>query len=88
MLKRNSVHTTHDGKKSTNGWTIQAPDNRGDQSTHRSEGERQAEYKTCGRKGPRRGKARAVDTVWPCRDGQTGGHVYSVTTAYILCILR
>lgn len=58
MVKRNCVHTIHNGKYSTNGWTIRAPDNRNDQSTHRNEGKRQAEYRTSGRKGQRRGKAR------------------------------
>ena len=84
----NYVYTIH------NGWTTQAPDNshgrstgiRGGDGDMQQEGgcsrEEQGVWWAHGGFG-----SRAVDTVWPCRDGQTGGHFCSVTTGYSLCIL-
>lgn len=58
MVKRNCVYTIHDGEYRTNGWTLQAPDIRNDQTTHKSDGKRRGEQRACGRKGQRQGKAR------------------------------
>lgn len=53
------THTLHNRRYSTNGWNIQAPGNRRDQSTHRNEVKREAEHRACSsRTGWNQGEAR------------------------------